>query len=110
MCRIYMVDIRMPWILREVKGLATKCYKHPYIQTWNSADKKTQFFKKVTLKAIILGIQMYSTWLLLWKNQEGSTCYPMILYKQDSTAVVFLWIFKFFSDKLFHKTAPNHWL
>ena len=72
-------------ILREVRGLVIKYYKHP----------------------INLGFRMCSTGLLLWKNQEGSTCYAMILYKRDSTADIFLWIFKFFSDKLFQKTAPK---
>ena len=76
---------------------------------FNSADKEAQFFKKkIALKAIILGIRMCSTGLLFWKNQKGSTCYPMILYKRDSTVDIFLRIFKFFWDKLFHKTAPNH--
>ena len=28
---------------------------------------------------------MCSTGLLLWRNQKGSTRYPMILYKRDST-------------------------
>ena len=47
-------------------------------------------FQRVTLKATILGIRMCSTELRLWKNQKGSTRYPMILYKQDSTADIFL--------------------
>ena len=34
----------------------------------------------------------------------------MILFKRDSTAGIFLEIFNFFLDKLFQKTAPNHWL
>ena len=37
---------------------------------------------------------MHSTVLLPWKNQKGLTFYPMILYKPDSTAYIFLWIFK----------------
>ena len=80
--------------------------------SWNSADKETQFFnkKKVTVKATILGIRMCSTGLLLWRNQKGSTHYSMVLYKRDSAAGIFLWIFIFFPDKLFHKTVPNHWL
>ena len=40
------------------------------------------FSKKATLKATILGIRMCSTELLLWKNQKGSTRYPMILHKE----------------------------
>ena len=84
-------------------------YGHPYIYKLNSADKETQFFKKkVTVKATTLGIRMCSTGLLLWRNQKGSTRYHMIFYKRDSAADIFLWIFKFFSDKLFHKTVPNH--
>ena len=39
---------------------------------------------------------MCTTRLLLWKNQKGSTCYPMILDKRDSTADIFLWISNFF--------------
>ena len=97
-------------MLRENKVLVTKYYRHPNIHKFNSADKEAQFFKKKknALKAIILGIRMCSTGLLLWKNQKGSTCYPMILYKRDSTVDIFLQIFKFFWDKLFHRTAPNH--
>ena len=48
------------------------------------------FQKKATLKATTLGIRMCCTELLLWKNQKGSTRYPMILYKRDSTADIFL--------------------
>ena len=44
---------------------------------------------------------MSSTKLLLWKHQKGSSRYPMILYKRDSTADFFLKIFNFFSDELF---------
>ena len=68
------------------------------------------FEKKANLRATILSIRMCSTELLFCKNQRGSTCYPKMLYKWDSTTDIFLWIFKFFSDKLFHKTAPYHWL
>ena len=65
-------------------------FGHPYIYKLNSADKKIQFFKKkVTAKATVLGIRMCSTGLLLCKNQKGSTRYPMILYKRDSTADIF---------------------
>ena len=48
---------------------------------------------------------MCSTELLLWKNQKGSNRYPMILY--DSTADIFLWIFKFFSDKLISQNSSK---
>ena len=67
-------------------------YGHPNIYKSDSADKETQFFtkKKVTVKATILGIRMCSTGLLLWRNQKGSTRYPMILYKGDSAADTFL--------------------
>ena len=67
-------------------------YGYPYIYKLNSADKETQFFnnKKFTVKATILGICMCSTGLLLWRNQKGSTRYPMILYKRDSAAGIFL--------------------
>ena len=84
-------------------------YGHRYIHKLNSTAKETQFFKKkVTVKATILGIRMCSTGLLLWRNQIGLTRYPIILYKGDSTADIFLKIFKFFLNKLFHKAAPNH--
>ena len=62
-------------------------------------NKLFSFLKKATLKVTILGICMWSPELLLWKNQKASTRYPMILYKWDSTADIFLWVFKFFSDK-----------
>ena len=68
------------------------------------------FSIKATLKVTTSGIRVCSTELLLWKNQKGSTCYSMTFYKQDSTTDIFLWISIFFSDKLFHKTAPNFWL
>ena len=44
-------------------------------------NKLSSFSKKATLKATILGIRMWSTELLLWKNQKGSTRYPTILHK-----------------------------
>ena len=66
-------------------------YGHPYIYKLNSADKETVFQqKKVTVKAAILGIRMCSTGLLLWRNQKGSTLYPMTLYKRGSAADIFL--------------------
>ena len=46
---------------------------------------------------------MCSTGLLLCKNQKGLTCYPMSLYKRDSTADISLWIFKFFRTSYFTK-------
>ena len=48
------------------------------------------FQTKATLKATILCIRICYTELLLWKNQKGSTRFPMILYKWDSTAHIFL--------------------
>ena len=65
----------------------------------NHSDERNYLFsfsKKATLKATTLGIRMCSTELLLWKNQKGSTRYPMILYKRDSTADIFLLMFSFF--------------
>ena len=71
-------------------------------------NKVLSFSKQAILKATIWGIRMY---LLLWKNQKGSTRYPMIFYKWDSTADIFLWIFNFFSDKLISQnSSKNHWL
>ena len=60
---------------------------------WN---KHFSFSKKASLKAAILGIRMRSTELLLWKNQKYWTLYSIILYKRDSTADIFWWIFNFF--------------
>ena len=57
-------------------------YGHPSIYKLNSADKETDFQKKV--------FRMCSTGLLLWRNQKGSTRYPIISYKRDSTADIFL--------------------
>ena len=67
-------------------------HRHPYIYKLNSTDTETQFFqkKKNTVKATIVGILTCSTGLLLWRNQKGSTRYPMILYKRDSAADTFL--------------------
>ena len=74
---------------------------------FDERNKRFSFFKKATLKAIILGIHICSTELLLWKNHKGSTRYSMILYKWDSTAVIFLSIFKFFSDKLISQNSSK---
>ena len=53
-------------------------------------NKLFSFSIKATLKATTLGIRMCSTELLFWKNQKGSTRYPMTLYKRVSTADIFL--------------------
>ena len=63
------------------------------------SDERNKLFSfqiKATLKATTLGIRMCSKKLLLWKNQKGSTRYPMILCKRDYTADIFLGIFKIF--------------
>ena len=66
-------------------------YGHPYIYKLNSADKEKQFFKKkATVKATTVGIRMCSTGLLLLRNRKGSNRYPIILYKRDSAADIFL--------------------
>ena len=66
-------------------------YGHPYIYKLNSPDKEKQFFKKKAIvKATTLGIRMCSTGLLLLKNRKGSNRYPIILYKRDSLADIFL--------------------
>ena len=43
---------------------------------------------------------MGSTEMLLWKYQKGSTCYLMTLLTRDSTADIFLEIFKFFGQAI----------
>ena len=48
---------------------------------------------------------MSSTELLLWKNEKGLTCYRMTLFKQDSTADIFLEIFIFFFGKAISKDS-----
>ena len=53
-------------------------------------NKLFSFSKKPTLKATILVIRICSTELPLWKNQKGLNRYPMVLYKWDSTADIFL--------------------
>ena len=50
---------------------------------------------------------MCSTGLLLWRNQKGSNRYPMILYKRDSTADIFLSIFKFFFGPAVSKNSSK---
>ena len=55
-----------------------------------------------------LGIRMCSTELLLWKNQKSLTPYPMILYKLDSTAEIFLGIFNFFRTTYFTKQLQTN--
>ena len=70
-------------------------------------NKIFSFSKKATLKATTLGICMCSAELRLWKNQKGSTRYSMILCKWDSNAAIFLWTFKFFSDKLISQNSSK---
>ena len=65
--------------------------------------KHFSFSKKASLKAAILGIRMRSTELLLWKNQKYWTLYSIILYKRDSTADIFWWIYNFFWTNHFTK-------
>ena len=48
---------------------------------------------------------MCSTRLLLWENQKGLTCYPMSLYKRDSTTDISLWIFKFFRQAILQNSS-----
>ena len=89
-----------------------------FIMTWlfiiRSNIYTRAFLRTLTAKSFIVDIQpgfkYPSTELLLWKNPKGSTRYPMTLSKRNSTAGIFLWTFKLFLDKLFHKAAPNHWL
>ena len=47
--KIYMINIRAPYILREVKVLVTKYYRHPYIYRSNSTDKETHRVKIGTM-------------------------------------------------------------
>ena len=61
-------------------------------------NKHFSFQIKATLKATILGIRTCSTELVLWKNRKSSTCYPIILFKRDSTACIFFEIFNFLWD------------
>ena len=74
---------------------------------YDERNKLFSFSKKATLKATTLSIRMCSTELLLSKNQKGSTRYPVILYKWDSKADIFLWIFNFFSDKLISQNSSK---
>ena len=46
---------------------------------------------------------MYSTELLLWKNQKGSICYPITLFKRDLTADIFIEMFNFLWARYFKK-------
>ena len=73
--------------------------KHP-------SDERNKLFSfqiKATLKATALGNCMCSTELLLWKYQKGSICYPITLFKWDSTADIFLEIFNFLWTNYFKK-------
>ena len=69
-------------------------------------DERNKLFSfqiKATLKATTLGICMCTTELLLWKNRKSSTCYPISLFKRDSTADIFLQIFNFSWTSCFKK-------
>ena len=57
---------------------------------YDERNKLFSFSKEATLKATTLSIRMCSTELLLSKNQKDSTRYPVILYKWDSKADIFL--------------------
>ena len=46
---------------------------------------------------------MFPTELLLWKNQKGSICYPITLFKRDFTTNIFLEIFSFLWTSYFKK-------
>ena len=70
------------------------------------SDERNKLFSfqiKATLKATVLGIRMCSTELLLWKNEKSSTCYPINLFKRDSTADIFLEKFNFLWISYFKK-------
>ena len=77
------------------------------------SDERNKLFSfsiKATLKSYYFRYLhvLYRTTTL--EKSESLTCYPMFLCKRDSTADIFLWTFKLFLDKLFHKAVPNHWL
>ena len=57
---------------------------------------KSEKVYKCLVQDCTLGIRMCSKELLLWKYQKGLTQYPMTLYKRESTADIFLWIFHSF--------------
>ena len=73
-------------------------------------DERNKLFSfqiKATLKATTIGIRMCTTELLLWKNRKSSTCYPISLFKRDSTTDIFLQIFKFFWRSYFKKQLQS---
>ena len=72
-------------------------------QSFNTTDQES-----ILRSDIWGGIHMCTTELLPCKNQKGLTRYLVTLFKRDSTADIFLEIFKFFLDKVFHKTTLNH--
>ena len=67
-----------------------------------SSDERNKLFS-FQIKATVLGIRMCSTELLLWKNEKSSTCYPINLFKRDSTADIFLEKFNFLWISYFKK-------
>ena len=71
----------------------------------DEGNKLFSFQIKATLKATTLGIRMCSTELLRWKNQKSSTCYPMTLFKGDSTADILLEIFNFFGQAILKNSS-----
>ena len=71
-------------------------------------DERNKLFSfqiKATLKATTIGIRMCTTELLLWKNRKSSTCYPISLFKRDSTADIFLQIFNFFGQAILKNSS-----
>ena len=64
-------------------------YQPQHLSTWS----------KLTLEALEQGVKYVQN----QKDQKSSTCYPVTLFKRDSTAVIFLKIFKLFWTSYFKK-------
>ena len=96
-------------MLREVKVFVTKYYRHPYIHKLYSAGKQTQFFKKkVTIKAIILGTILGALQDYYSGKMRKTRPVTPLFYINVTPPLTISYEYNFFSNKLFHKTAPNH--
>ena len=76
-------------ILREVKLLVAKYYRHPYFCKLNSADKKTQFFKKRYFKSYYFRYSHVLCTITTLEKSERFDLLSMILYKRGTPLLTF---------------------
>ena len=104
MAKSFIVDIRQGF--KYSSDERNKLFSFQIKASLKATDERNKLFSfqiKATLKATTLGIRMCCTELSLQKNQKSLTCYPITLFKRDSTADIFLEKFNFFWTSYFKK-------